>query len=380
MADLVKYNYLVVGAGLSGATFAYEAARRGFSVLVIDKRNHVGGNCYTEMRHGVPVHVYGAHIFHTDDERVWAWINQFGEFDNYRHTVKVNHKGRIYSFPINLLTINQVFGVSTPTEARELLISLKTGDGGDNFEDAVRAAVGDKLAQTFFLEYTEKQWGCPAFSLPSSTFKRIPIRFSYDDTYFAFDNKYQGIPKGGYTPLFWRMLSDCDYELGVDYFDNRKEWDSVAQKVVYTGPIDKFHNNKFGPLRWRSLRFDHRISDEPDFQGGSVVNYTSKDVPYTRIIDHKHFYPSLSDKSGPSPITYEYPQAWDASIDPYYPIETEFERSKYNEYRKLNKNYPNHLFLGRLADFVYIDMHAAIRKALMVADKEFSVFDASCPQ
>jgi UDP-galactopyranose mutase len=361
------YDYLIVGSGLFGSIFARELTDKGFKCLVIDKRDHIGGNCYTENIEGVNVHKYGPHIFHTSDDNVWNYINKFCEFNHFVNRPKVNYKGKIYSFPINLMTLYQIFNVTTPEEAKHKLDSVKHDiPNPKNLEDWVLSQVGEEIYETFIKGYTTKQWGMEPSLLPTSIIKRLPIRLNYDDNYF-FD-KYQGIPVGGYTQIFDKLLSNIDVKLNVDYFDDKNYWDNQATKVVYTGPIDRYYNYIFGKLDYRSLEFKTKIKDCEDFQGNAVVNYTDINTEYTRIVEHKHFEFGKQKKTV---ITEEYPRN---EGEPYYPINDIDNNKRYTHYKELMVKEEKVLFGGRLADYKYYDMHQVIASALKRVQEEIKTY------
>jgi UDP-galactopyranose mutase len=361
------YDYLIVGSGLFGSIFARELTDKGFKCLVIDKRDHIGGNCYTENIEGVNVHKYGPHIFHTSDDNVWNYINKFCEFNHFVNRPKVNYKGKIYSFPINLMTLYQIFNVTTPEEAKHKLDGVKHDiPNPKNLEDWVLSQVGEEIYETFIKGYTTKQWGMEPSLLPTSIIKRLPIRLNYDDNYF-FD-KYQGIPVGGYTQIFDKLLFNVDVKLNVDYFDDKDHWDNQATKVVYTGPIDRYYNYIFGKLDYRSLEFKTKIKDCGDFQGNAVVNYTDINTEYTRIVEHKHFEFGKQKKTV---ITEEYPRN---EGEPYYPINDIDNNKRYTQYKELMVKEEKVLFGGRLADYKYYDMHQVIASALKRVQEEIKTY------
>lgn len=359
------YDYLIVGAGLFGAVFAEQAMSRGKKVLVIDRREHIAGNCYTEQRHGIDVHVYGPHIFHTNSEKIWDYVRQFGEFNSFVNRPKVNYYDLIYSFPINLFTLYQLWGVTTPEAARQKLESVRLPiSDPQNLEEWALSQVGRQLYETFIRGYTLKQWRRDPKELPASIIKRLPIRLSYDDNYFT--DLYQGIPVKGYTALIGNMLAGADIRLGHDYFEKRDFWDSIASKVVFTGRIDEFYEYKYGELDYRSLRFEHENLSIPDFQGNAIVNYTSAYVPYTRIIEHKHFTGVKTDNTY---ITREHPTDWAKGETPYYPINDARNGDIYAKYAELAKREKKYIFGGRLAEYRYYDMHQVIGSALAAAER-----------
>jgi UDP-galactopyranose mutase len=354
------YDYLIVGSGLYGAVFAHEMNKIGKKCLVIEKRNHIGGNCFTEKRDGINIHMYGAHIFHTNDLEIWNWINQFTEFNNYQHTLKVKYDDKLYSFPINLLTMYQLFGVMSPEETKNKLNELKIKNkNNENLENWVLSQVGKEIYEIFIKGYTTKQWNKNPIDLPSSIIKRIPIRFNFNDNYFS--DKYQGIPIDGYTKIFEKIFNGIEVRTNVDYFKNKEYFDSISKTIVFTGKIDEFFDYKFGRLEYRSLFFEHEKLYIEDFQGCSVINYTDIKIPYTRICEHKHFENS---KSNVTWITKEYPKDYVESDIPYYPINDDKNNKIYQKYKELSKSYPNVIFGGRLSEYKYYDMHQVIGSAL----------------
>jgi UDP-galactopyranose mutase len=363
------YDYLIVGSGLFGAVFAREVTDKGYRCLVIDKRNHIGGNVYTENIEGINVHKYGAHIFHTNDKHIWNYVNRFAYFNNYRHKVFVNHQNKIFSFPINMMTLVQLWGVRNPAEAIAALEKRKIACAApDNLEEWILSQVGEELYEMFIKGYTMKQWGRDPKFLPSSIIKRLFIRTDLNDFYF--DDQYQGIPIGGYTSMVRNMLEGIDVKLGVDYLEDRYALDELADKIVFTGSIDRFFDYKYGRLEYRSLEFDTQLLETPVFQGTSVVNYTEFDVPYTRILEHKYFEMI---KSPVTVITKEYPVAWNIGKESYYPVNDAINNDKYNRYKKFAKDTSPHvIFGGRLAEYKYYDMHQVIGSALAKTKSIFS--------
>ena len=361
-----KYDFLIVGAGLFGSTFAQQAKERGKTCLIIDKRSHTAGNAYTEKIEGINVHKYGPHIFHTSDEFIWNYVNKFAEFNSYVNRPKVNYKGKIYSFPINLLTLYQLFGVGTPEEAKQLLADLKTNNKSPkNLEEWILSEVGEEIYRTFIYGYTKKQWGREPRELPASIIRRLPIRLTFDDNYYT--DKYQGIPIGGYTQMIEKMQEGIEVRLGVDFFEDRVKFEGMAETIVFTGPIDEFFGHQHGELEYRSLRFETQILPIEDFQGNALVNYTEEEIPFTRICEHKHFE---STKSGSTVITKEYPQAWFSGEEKFYPVNDEENNTRYLLYRKMAEDLsPKYIFGGRLAEYKYYDMHQVIGSALAKARK-----------
>lgn len=356
----MMFDYLIVGSGMFGSVFAHEMRKRGKSVLVVDKRDHIGGNCHTEKRHGIDVHVYGPHIFHTSSIKVWDYINQFSKFNHFVNRPKVLHNKKIYSFPINLFTLYQLWGVTTPEEARNKLAEVRIPcENPRNLEEWILSQVGQEIYEKFIYGYTKKQWLKEPSELPSAIIKRLPIRLTYDDNYF--NDKFQGIPIDGYDVIFNNMLDGCQVELGVDFFKDRSKLCKLAHRIVYTGKIDEYFDYHHGELDYRTLRFEHNES-QGDFQGNAIVNYTEQSVPWTRITEHKHF---LIDKNFDLTVyTKEFPVPWEKESTPYYPIDDNVNRSVYSKYETLKNKETNVIFGGRLADYKYYDMHQVIAAAL----------------
>lgn len=362
---MAKLDFLIVGAGLFGSTFARLVAEKGYNVYVIEKRNHIGGNCYTEKIEGINVHKYGAHIFHTNNSEIWEFINRFSSFNNYQHRVKVLFDNKVYSFPINLMTLHQLWGTKTPEEANKKLESVKIKNSNPkNLEDWILSEVGEEIYCKFIKEYTRKQWNKDPKYLPASIIKRIPIRMTFDDRYFS--DKYQGTPTDGYTAIFEKMLDHpkIKKEINVDFFDNKKELINCCNNIVYTGKIDEFYDYKFGKLEYRSLKFESKVLDG-DYQGCSVMNYTGKNQNFTRILEHKHFELKENKKTI---ITHEYPENYTGKNIPYYPINDENNNKIYERYKKLNKN-KKIIFGGRLGKYQYMDMHQVIGAAMKSAEE-----------
>lgn len=355
-----QYDFLVVGSGLFGAVFARQVTDAGFKCLVIDKRGHIGGNVYTERIEGINVHKYGAHIFHTNDKEIWEYVNRFASFNNYRHKVFVNYDNRIFSFPINLMTLCQLWDVKNPAEASKILDDKKVPvENAGNLEDWILSQVGVELYEIFVKGYTCKQWGRDPKDLPSSIIKRIPIRTHFNDFYF--EDQYQGIPIGGYTGMMNRLLEGIEVRTGIDFFIDRASLEEQADRVVFTGKIDEFFEYRFGTLEYRTVDFETVVLDRPDFQGTSVMNYTEASVPFTRILEHKHFE---FGKQAATVITKEYPSEWKSGKEPYYPINDERNNSIYLHYKKLSQEYPQYIFGGRLAEYKYYDMHQVVASAI----------------
>ena len=363
----MQYDFLVVGAGLFGAVFAREAADRGYSVLVVDKRNHIGGNIYTQPVEGIHVHVYGAHIFHTNEKYIWDYVNRFAEFNRFTNSPVANYKGELYSLPFNMYTFNRMWGVTTPDEARRTVEAQREAAGirePKNLEEQAISLVGTDIYQKLVKGYTEKQWGRDCRDLPAFIIRRLPVRFTFDNNYF--NAKYQGIPMGGYTGLVEKLLEGIDVRLNVDYLENRQELDALAKKTVYTGPIDAFYGFSQGPLEYRSVRFETEVLDTPNFQGNAVVNYTDRETPWTRIIEHKWFDPADQEKTV---ISREYSSEWKPGDEPYYPVNDEKNSALYQKYQALAVREDRVIFGGRLAQYRYYDMDAVIAAALEAAEK-----------
>lgn len=363
------YDYLIVGAGLYGAVFAREMTDRGQRVLVIDRRNHIAGNIYTEEIAGINVHRYGAHIFHTNDETVWNYVNRFAKFNRYTNSPIANYHGEIYNMPFNMNTFNKMWGVITPEEAHAK-IEEQRGKSGitepKNLEEQAISLVGTDIYEKLIQGYTSKQWGRPCAELPAFIIKRLPVRFNYDNNYF--NALYQGIPIGGYTKLVENMLQGIGVQLNVDYLTKKTELDELAGTVVYTGPIDAYFRNKLGTLQYRSIRFETEILDTENYQGNAVVNYTDSDTPYTRIIEHKHFEFGTQSQTV---ISREYSAEWQPGDEPYYPINDEKNTKLYKEYAALAEKEPQIIFGGRLGEYRYYDMDTVIAAAFHKLNKVF---------
>ena len=365
----MKYDYLIVGVGPFGAVFAYEAKKRGKRVLVIDKRSHTGGNMYCEKVEGINVHKYGAHIFHTSNKEVWDYVNQFCTFNNYINSPIANYKGEIYNLPFNMNTFNKLWGVVTPQEAKEKIenqVKESNITEPKNLEEQAISLVGKDIYEKLIKGYTEKQWGRRCTELPAYIIKRLPLRYTYYNNYF--NDKYQGIPEGGYNVIFDKLLEGIDVELNVDFFDKKGELLQKADKIVFTGMIDQYFDYQYGVLEYRSLRFEHEILDEENHQGNAVVNYNEREVPYTRIIEHKHFEFGKQPKTV---ITREYPVEWKQGDEPYYPVNNEKNAEIFRKYQELAEKEENVIFGGRLADYKYYDMHNVMERALEVVKEEF---------
>lgn len=354
----MKYDFLIVGAGMFGSTFARMATDDGYNCLVIDKRNHIGGNCYSENINGINTHKYGPHIFHTNDKEIWNFVNRFAEFNNYIHRVKSRVNNEIYSFPINLFTLNQLWGVTNPKAAKDYLASVRVDHASPrNLEEWMVSQVGWDIYSKFIRGYTMKQWNKHPTELPASIVKRLPIRFNFDDNYF--NDSYQGVPIGGYGNLFVNMLEGIDTKLEANYLTDRDRYDTMAHKVIYTGPVDEFFDYEFGELEWRSLRFARKEFDNFDFQGTAIVNYPSEHVQYTRIVEYKYFdNPNAKN----TVITYEYPQDYEVGLEKFYPINTEENQDRFSKYKSIVNN--KYIFGGRLAEYKYYDMHQIVASAI----------------
>lgn len=355
-----EYDYLVVGAGLFGSVFAHEMSAHGKECLVIDKRSHIGGNCFTEQVEGINVHRYGAHIFHTSDREVWEYINRFADFNGYVNSPVAIYKDELYNLPFNMNTFSRMWGIRTPSEAKEIISRQISGlniSEPRNLEEQALLLVGTDVYEKLIKGYTEKQWGRSGTELPPFLIKRLPLRFTFDNNYFS--DRWQGIPTGGYTQIFERLLCGCEVMLGTDY--SKVKNDIHADKIIYTGQIDEFFGYCFGHLSYRSLMFETEVLDCENYQGNAVVNYTSSDVPFTRIIEHKHFEFGMQPKTV---ITREYPLEWTYRSEPYYPVNNEYNNLLYAKYKALATECPDVIFAGRLGEYKYHDMDDTIRNAL----------------
>lgn len=370
----MKYDYLIVGAGLFGAVFAHEAVKAGKTVLVVDKRPHIAGNVYTEDVEGIHVHKYGAHIFHTNNRTVWNYVNQFAEFNRFTNSPVANYHGELYSLPFNMYTFNKMWGVVTPDEAAAKIEEQRKAAGitnPKNLEEQAISLVGTDIYEKLIKGYTEKQWGRPCTELPAFIIKRIPVRLTFDNNYF--NALYQGIPVGGYTKMVANMLQGIEVRLSCDYLKNKKELDKLADKVVYTGPIDAYFNYKLGPLEYRSVRFETEVLDKPNFQGNAAVNYTDRETPWTRIIEHKWFEFGKDAEGNNLPktvISREYSSEWKVGDEPYYPVNDEKNSKLYKKYKALADKESKIIFGGRLGEYKYYDMDAVIDSALKRVDVE----------
>lgn len=372
----MKYDYLVVGSGLYGAVFAQKAKEQGKSVLVIDKRSHIAGNVYTKKIEDIHVHIYGAHIFHTNNKSVWEYITRFAEFNRFTNSPVANYHGELYSLPFNMYTFNKMWGVVTPEEAAAKIEEQKKEAGitePKNLEEQAISLVGTDIYEKLIKGYTEKQWGRPCKELPSFIIQRLPVRLTFDNNYF--NALYQGIPIGGYTKLVENLLEGIEVRLGVDYLKNKKEYDAMAKKVIYTGAIDAYFHYQYGALQYRSVRFETEVLDQPNFQGNAAVNYTDRETPWTRIIEHKWFEFGKDENGNDLPktvVSREYSSEWKLGDEPYYPVNDEKNGKLYEEYKALAEQEENIIFGGRLGEYKYYDMDAVIASALAMAEKELA--------
>lgn len=361
------YDYLLIGAGLYGAVFAREAIKKGKTVLLIECRPHIGGNIYTEETEGINVHKYGAHIFHTSDKGIWDYARQFAEFNHYVNSPIANFKGEIYNLPFNMNTFSKMWGISKPDEAAAKIGTQKGEITGEpqNLEEQAISLVGRDIYEKLIKGYTEKQWGRDCKELPSFIIKRLPVRFTYDNNYF--DDRYQGIPIGGYTAMIERMLEGADVQCGADYLENREAWNAKARRVIYTGSIDSYFDHCLGPLEYRSVRFETKLLEKQNYQGNAVMNFTDRETPYTRVIEHKHFEFGTQRKTV---VSWEYSTEWKPGEEPYYPVNDEKNSRLYDQYRKLADREDKVIFGGRLGEYKYYDMDKVIAAALNLCEKE----------
>lgn len=368
------YDYLIVGSGLYGAVFAHEAKKRGKKVLVIEKRDHIAGNVYTEDVEGIHVHRYGAHIFHTNNRQVWDYVNQFAVFNRYTNSPVANYHGELYSLPFNMYTFNRMWGVVTPQEAEQKICEQRQAAGitePKNLEEQAISLVGSDIYEKLIKGYTEKQWGRPCNQLPAFIIRRLPVRFTFDNNYF--NALYQGIPTGGYTKLVERLLEGIEVRTNTDYLSDQSYWDSIAPRIVYTGPIDAYFGFSLGPLQYRSVRFETEVLDTSNYQGNAVINYTDAETPFTRIIEHKWFQFGKDDAGNDIPATVisrEYSSEWKPGDEPYYPVNDARNSELYAKYRQLADQEANIIFGGRLGAYKYYDMDAVIAEALKKAQEE----------
>lgn len=365
-----KYDYLIVGAGLSGAVFAHEAKKAGKTCLVVEKRDHIGGNVYTREVEGINVHEYGAHIFHTNNKEVWEYLNQFAEFNRYTNSPVANYHGELYSLPFNMYTFNKMWGVVTPEEAARKIEEQRKEAGitePKNLEEQAISLVGTDIYEKLVKGYTEKQWGRPCEELPAFIIKRLPVRLTFDNNYF--NALYQGIPIGGYTKMIANILGNTEVRLSTDYLEHKEELDQLAEKMFYTGPVDAYFNFEKGPLEYRSVRFETEVLDTPNWQGNAVINYTDRETPWTRIIEHKHFEFGTQPKTV---ISKEYSSEWKPGDEPFYPLNDEKNNALYQTYKAMAEEQKNVIFGGRLGEYRYYDMDAAAARVLEITKQEFN--------
>lgn len=361
------YDYLIVGAGLYGAVFACEAKKKGKTCLVIEKRDHIGGNIYCEDMEGIHVHKYGAHIFHTSNKETWEYVNQFAEFNNYINSPIARYKDEVYNMPFNMNTFSKMWNIATPEEAEQIIEKQRQEitDEPQNLEEQAISLVGRDIYEKLVKGYTEKQWGRDCRELPAFIIKRLPVRFTYNNNYFR--DRFQGIPIGGYTVMVEKMLNGIEVRCGMDYLEDKEKWNQMAEKVIYTGPIDAFFAYKYGALEYRSVRFETEVLNRKNYQGNAVVNYTEREIPYTRIIEHKHFEFGEQPKTV---ISREYPGEWKPGDEPYYPINNEKNNALFEKYKKLSMQQTKVIFGGRLGEYKYYDMDKVIESALCKAKNE----------
>ena len=365
-----QYDYVIVGSGLFAGVWAYLANKQGKKCLVIEKRDHLGGNIYCEDVEGIHVHKYGAHIFHTSNKEVWQFVNSLAEFNRYTNSPVANYKGEMYNMPFNMNTFSKMWNISTPAEAKKIIEEQKKEITGEpkNLEEQAISLVGREIYEKLVKGYTEKQWGRDCTALPAFIIKRLPVRYTYDNNYF--NDLYQGIPIGGYNVIIDRLFEGCDIETGVDYLEKKEYYDGLGEKIVYTGTIDAYYKYQFGKLEYRSLRFESEVLDEENHQGVAVVNYTDRETPYTRIIEHKHFEFGTQPKTV---ITREYPVTWQEGMEPYYPVNDEKNQALYQKYAKLAEKEEHVIFGGRLGEYKYYDMDKVIASAMACAKEELNM-------
>ena len=365
-----KYDYILVGSGLYSGVFAWFAKQKGKKCLVLEKRDHIGGNVYCENVEGINVHKYGAHIFHTSNKEVWQFVNSLAEFNRYTNSPVANYKGEMYNMPFNMNTFSKMWNISTPAEAKKIIEEQKKEITGEpkNLEEQAISLVGREIYEKLVKGYTEKQWGRDCTALPAFIIKRLPVRYTYDNNYF--NDLYQGIPIGGYNVIIDRLFEGCDIETGVDYLEKKEYYDGLGEKIVYTGTIDAYYKYQFGKLEYRSLRFESEVLDEENHQGVAVVNYTDRETPYTRIIEHKHFEFGTQPKTV---ITREYPVTWQEGMEPYYPVNDEKNQALYQKYAKLAEKEEHVIFGGRLGEYKYYDMDKVIASAMACAKEELNM-------
>ena len=365
-----KYDYILVGSGLYSGVFAWFAKQKGKKCLVLEKRDHIGGNVYCENTEGIHVHKYGAHIFHTSNKEVWQFVNSLAEFNRYTNSPVANYKGEMYNMPFNMNTFSKMWNISTPAEAKKIIEEQKKEITGEpkNLEEQAISLVGREIYEKLVKGYTEKQWGRDCTAPPAFIIKRLPVRYTYDNNYF--NDLYQGIPIGGYNVIIDRLFEGCDIETGVDYLEKKEYYDGLGEKIVYTGTIDAYYKYQFGKLEYRSLRFESEVLDEENHQGVAVVNYTDRETPYTRIIEHKHFEFGTQPKTV---ITREYPVTWQEGMEPYYPVNDEKNQALYQKYAKLAEKEEHVIFGGRLGEYKYYDMDKVIASAMACAKEELNM-------
>ena len=365
-----KYDYILVGSGLYSGVFAWFAKQKGKKCLVLEKRDHIGGNVYCENTEGIHVHKYGAHIFHTSNKEVWQFVNSLAEFNRYTNSPVANYKGEMYNMPFNMNTFSKMWNISTPAEAKKIIEEQKKEITGEpkNLEEQASSLVGREIYEKLVKGYTEKQWGRDCTALPAFIIKRLPVRYTYDNNYF--NDLYQGIPIGGYNVIIDRLFEGCDIETGVDYLEKKEYYDGLGEKIVYTGTIDAYYKYQFGKLEYRSLRFESEVLGEENHQGVAVVNYTDRETPYTRIIEHKHFEFGTQPKTV---ITREYPVTWQEGMEPYYPVNDEKNQALYQKYAKLAEKEEHVIFGGRLGEYKYYDMDKVIASAMACAKEELNM-------
>ena len=365
-----KYDYILVGSGLYSGVFAWFAKQKGKKCLVLEKRDHIGGNVYCENTEGIHVHKYGAHIFHTSNKEVWQFVNSLAEFNRYTNSPVANYKGEMYNMPFNMNTFSKMWNISTPAEAKKIIEEQKKEITGEpkNLEEQAISLVGREIYEKLVKGYTEKQWGRDCTALPAFIIKRLPVRYTYDNNYF--NDLYQGIPIGGYNVIIDRLFEGCDIETGVDYLEKKEYYDGLGEKIVYTGTMDAYYKYQFGKLEYRSLRFESEVLDEENHQGVAVVNYTDRETPYTRIIEHKHFEFGTQPKTV---ITREYPVTWQEGMEPYYPVNDEKNQALYQKYAKLAEKEEHVIFGGRLGEYKYYDMDKVIASAMACAKEELNM-------
>lgn len=363
------YDYLIVGSGFFGSICARELTDKGYKCLVVESRNHIGGNCYTESRDGINLHMYGPHIFHTSNEEIWNWINKYVKFNNFIYSPVANYNDEIYSLPFNMWTFNKLWNITSPESAKKIIESQSTTiNTPKNLEEQAIKLVGKDVYEKLIKWYTIKQWGKDPKELPVEIIKRLPVRFTYDNNYF--NDKFQGIPIGGYTQIFDKLLKGVEIKLNVDFLSDKNYWESISKKIIYTGAIDRFYNFEFGELEYKTTKFDHIKYEKDNFQGVAVVNYTDENTKYTRTIEHKHFEKYESNSTW---VTYEYPTQYDSKhTEPYYPVNDIQNNSKYHKYKELAESQSKYIFGGRLAEYKYYDMHQVIQSALHTVEKLIS--------